>query len=612
MSNNVEMTDRSYSKVAKTDDSRYDDPSPAYSNSPRDYDTDQLTSDRLNDDAYATNKIMDETLDVNGWDEEQSAKSTMAESAGSDMLTSVLTMFALLGVACLGALYGTIAGTVVGTNAILISQIKEELKTQVQSQAYSTLEEAGDYLVRVLSQYDETVISMTSSTINAALRTSPEWDQPWNVTNYYDDSRGLSALCQPTAFDAPRYPNESISTCASSAFVTGDDYTDMASWGGSNGPSLYINKTTVLDPFFINMYETNTDLYQVYAGFSSSPSFFRRYPGRAMQALYNGSSYDPVLRPWYSAATSQAGETVYTAPYQDYHTKDWMITGARTFYSYSAMSAIATSTSTPQGSLIGVVGADILLNTVTSVLNSVKFFDTGKLSLIRTDGQVVSDKDWNITTSTESFYYYNLTSPSVSLDVWNEILNVAAGERSIITHNGDSEQIYVSHLSSYDGQYILLVFVSTNEIFSPVADAIDELEAINVSVLSGLGIGLIVMFIVLLTFMFFLIRSIMKVFMAIEKNVEQLLRNVGKSDATLGEDLVEISTAASSELNELNTSMNTLITNLQSNRGNPVTVTVGNNGQQGPGLQDLWNMVPMATAIQDQSDAPPSPYSYTE
>ena len=88
---------------------------------------------------------------------------------------------------------------------------------------------------------------------------------------------------------------------------------------------------------------------------------------------------------------------------------------------------------------------------------------------------------------------------------------------------------YVKHLDIYDNQYILVVFISTNEIYSPVREAINEFKNINTTVLSSMGIGLAVMFVVLLLFMFYLIRSVVKIFSGVENNVEQLLRNVGQA-----------------------------------------------------------------------------------
>ena len=137
----------------------------------------------------------------------------------------------------------------------------------------------------------------------------------------------------------------------------------------------------------------------------------------------------------------------------------------------------------------------------------------------------------------------------------------------------------------------------TAEIYSPVQEAISELRRINYTVLIALGIGLSAMLVVLLTFMYFLINSIMKVFHDIEGNVEQLLRNVGQSDKSLGENMVEIDSGASSELTQLSNSMNEMIRNLQANRNQAQSVDVSA-GEQIT-LDRMWNLVPMGQSVQE-------------
>ena len=573
------------------------------------------------DPAAVTERLLDEELDMNNFDVESSKKGDTL-TGGTDMQRTILFYFSCLGVGIMLVLYASVAGTVVGTNATLIGQIKGELNSQIDKQAYSTLNEAGEYVIRVLSQYDQAVISMTAFAINNALRTSPQFDQAFNVSNYWDDDRGLDYLCQPVAYDPPRHTVNMISKCASSAFITNGNHSDLGTYTAVDSPETLdiINKTTVLDPYMRHMYETNEDVWQLYAGFNTTPSFFRRYPGRAVQASYNSTGYDPQLRPWYiEALRLESQGTSYTEPYQDYNTKEWMITGARPFYYYSEMSGRyipAVDDDSPGdpnapdtfGAIAGVAGADILISTIADTLNSISFLSTGKLTLLRTDGQVVVDNDWDITTSESAFYYTDLANPPVSSSLWNSISAVEAGGQKKIEYNDGSRIAYVYHLNVYDNQYILVVFIKSNEIYSPVRDAIDELKAINTSVLSGMGVGLAVMFVVLLVFMFYLIRSIMKVFGDIEANVEQLLRNVGQADRQLGADMVEVDAGASSELTQLSTNMNTMMHNLQKNRGGPQDVDMGEGGKARPNLQRMWDFVPMDHTI--DSKAPPMAQNY--
>ena len=597
----------------------YDSAPPSYDGAPREY---TAAASEDNFETEVTERLLEDQLDMDNFDHESSRKGEKLME-GNDMQRSILMSFTFLGVTVMLLLYASISGTVVGINSGLISQIKEELNGQIDAQAYSTLDEAGEYVTRVLNQYDQAVISYTAFAVNNALRIDPEFDQAYNISNYWDDDRGLDQLCQPVAYDPPRHTVNKISKCGSSAFITNGNYSDIGTWDAADGPETLdiINKTTVLDPFLRHMYEVNTDVWQIYAGFNTTPSFFRRYPGRAVQASYNSTGYDPKLRPWYiEALRLESQGTSYTAPYQDYNTRDWMITGARPFYFYERMGDRYNGSMSddmyptepdPYGRLAGVAGADILIATISETLNSINFLQSGKLTLLRTDGQVVVDNDWDISTSDSAFYYYDLANPPVSQSLWSQISAVAAGVTKKISYektSGPSQYhrrvAYVKHLDVYDEQYILVVFISTNEIYSPIRDAIDELKSINLTVLTSMGIGLAVMFAVLLLFMFYLIRSIMKVFSGIENNVEQLLRNVGQAGRTLGSDMVEVDAGASSELTQLSTNMNDMMHHLQASRAAPKDVAVGKGGRPAPTLAEMWGFVPMDHKI--DSSAPPS------
>mgnify|MGYP001175955762 CR=1 FL=1 len=82
-----------------------------------------------------------------------------------------------------------------------------------------------------------------------------------------------------------------------------------------------------------------------------------------------------------------------------------------------------------------MAGADILISTIAETLNSIGFLSTGKLTLFRTDGQVVADNDWDISTSESAFFYTDLINPPVSSDLWGKISSVAAGSQKKIEYD---------------------------------------------------------------------------------------------------------------------------------------------------------------------------------
>jgi methyl-accepting chemotaxis protein len=107
--------------------------------------------------------------------------------------------------------------------------------------------------------------------------------------------------------------------------------------------------------------------------------------------------YDPRTRPWYKDAMSAGGSTL-TEPYIDAATKELIITIA-----------------TPAKSA-GVVGGDLSLNTLISIINSLDFDGIGYAFLVSSDGRILvhPNKDLVMKTLNE---VYPKNTPRISSDV---------------------------------------------------------------------------------------------------------------------------------------------------------------------------------------------------
>jgi len=505
----------------------------------------------------------------------------------------------------------------------------------VESQAYATLNEAGDYLVRVLESYDQSVLTMTDYTCRNVFRSdfnTPLNGFPTDTTSlYYDlwngDTPATVNLKAPLT-PSPRFKGKMVSLGASAGFVKGEKQSDVAGFNANLKNTLL--KTSFLDEDFIHMWKQNPQVLQIYMGFgSTSPASLRRYPGRPVYTeaaevssaeAAKALAYDPPQRPWYIAAMATKTKTVYTAPYPDFHGLGWMITGARAVYDRYE--------TTPTTAPIGVVGIDLLMEDIAEVLNGIKFLSTGKLSLFHGyDGQVVTDIELNYATATKEMYYNELKSPAISTTVWGAIRTTPAGGSKKLTVSPDgylidefeidknsdtNKYVFVKHLSQYAGQYYLVVFVAAEEILAPVTPALDKMASSNVTTSVVLMISLFVSMIVLLGMMMYMMRSIIKVFNILQENVEKLLRNVGTANG-LGDGMVEVHESASNELSELQNSMNVMIQNMQTTNDTVSALScaggAGNGavtGQQQ--LEALWNIMPMETNL--DASAPPYVEAY--
>lgn len=88
------------------------------------------------------------------------------------------------------------------------------------------------------------------------------------------------------------------------------------------------------------------------------------------------ADYDPTSRPWYQLAVQNKGEVVWTDLYEDAASGELLITGAK---------AIERN-----GQVLGVVGFDISLDAIDTIVNSVDVGHNGYAYLISNDGTAIS------------------------------------------------------------------------------------------------------------------------------------------------------------------------------------------------------------------------------
>ena len=120
--------------------------------------------------------------------------------------------------------------------------------------------------------------------------------------------------------------------------------------------------------------------------------------------------YDPRSRPWYKDA-SNAGKSTLTEPYMDVSINKLVIT-------------IATPAQN-----IGVVGGDLSLETLTTILDSLKIDGMGYAFLVSADGKILVHPDKSvINTSIQQLYPQN--TPTISSSLSETTLN---GAKQILT-----------------------------------------------------------------------------------------------------------------------------------------------------------------------------------
>lgn len=235
-------------------------------------------------------------------------------SQGQQMKDVMMKSFGFLSSISLGILAVCFIVVVLDTNNSIKEQSQNELENQIERQAMAVLNEGGDYLIRFLNNYDQSVVSMIAQLSSNTLRRdgysmSMEYESYFDYTNDY--------LAQPLSQDDRQVKDVSLSH--SSYYVTGALPSDIATL--ASDIQTYRNLTAHLDNYFPFVYDNKESLVAAYTGYSTSTSLFRHYPGTETLTVDPNREYDPVNRPWYHDALTQwsdyHGGGAYSAPYAD-------------------------------------------------------------------------------------------------------------------------------------------------------------------------------------------------------------------------------------------------------------------------------------------------------
>lgn len=294
--------------------------------------------------------------------------------------------------------------------------------------------------------------------------------------NVYLESQGLVLVSDPRQTKPANFTS-------SVYYVPGATPSDIPTF------SVELNQTRDqakhMDYFMRDLYQLYPDFVATYIGFANT-GMFLTFPAIGTLNTDPTRSYDPRNRGWYQSARD-TNSVIITPPYQDFNGKGWMITIAAPVYNVET------------GAFVGVVGGDMLISSLKSIIDGIKFLETGKVTLFDGD-QVVTDRDWNADpTNPNTFSYSDLSTPQINDSLWEDIKSVDAGETKSIdataSNSGDHEYLFIAYRLEDSGlglsRYILLVSVPEEEITKPINEIIGEMISVNLIIALSYSFGTI-------------------------------------------------------------------------------------------------------------------------
>ncbi|MBP1948024.1 methyl-accepting chemotaxis protein [Virgibacillus litoralis] len=137
--------------------------------------------------------------------------------------------------------------------------------------------------------------------------------------------------------------------------------------------------------------EANTNIANIYTGVELS-SETTIYPETDLP-----DDFDPRERDWYKAALEADGEVIWTQPYVDAASGKTIVTAAQSYSKY--------------GQVVGVIGADVLVDTLISMTNNIQTGESGYAMIIDQQGTFIAHpNDELVGKSAEKAAFYSKLS----------------------------------------------------------------------------------------------------------------------------------------------------------------------------------------------------------
>ncbi|MHA2303955.1 MAG: cache domain-containing protein [Candidatus Hodarchaeales archaeon] len=245
-----------------------------------------------------------------------------------------------------------------------------------------------------------------------------------------------------------------ISLFASTYYAPGTSLDDLSTLTVEMNET--ISQSTHLDPLFKSFFSDYSEFVWFKVCFKNG-EILRKYPG---SVINTARTYDPSEEHWYlKAIIATRGTVISTDPYIDPVVNEWVVTVAKTFFD-------------DDGSELGVVAADLYLQSIQDEVNAIHFLDTGYSALVLKNGLTIAHPDW-IESMTELISIQELevnedNSPALNDSI---LLSILSNEEGIVKFVKDGEFYLVSH-SPISTTFVLLIFVLEAE----AVDTVVEIE----------------------------------------------------------------------------------------------------------------------------------------
>ena len=203
---------------------------------------------------------------------------------------------------------------------------------------------------------------------------------------------------------------------------------------------------SLLMPYFAIITTSEPALSAVYFGDVNGNMFI--YPDQPLP-----ENYDPRVRPWYKAAVEKGG-AVWSTPYEDASSGKWVVTYAIPVY-YN-------------GKMVGVIGLDVYIDTLTKKIDEVKVGDTGYAYVVGPDGLIYMHPNHDYIMKLNVFNEPSLT----------EVAKIVKSgvDRDVVIYTFNNVEAVAAGVKIPSTGWYVFAKVSTSEVNAGITRAIQETQ----------------------------------------------------------------------------------------------------------------------------------------
>ncbi|MFX1368115.1 MAG: cache domain-containing protein [Promethearchaeota archaeon] len=346
----------------------------------------------------------------------------------------------------------------------------EALRAEELANLLRVSEDTASFIEERMQQYFDGVYMMEryfEDLFNGRISATPQYSYFWDPAAEWGHS-GLTIPGRNPAVYDEAYESYDISFEVSCWYMPTDDYiTPSDPWDWSPTTQYFIEQSSNMDNVFRALHEANEDYIWLYLGFDSGvcdTRLFRNYPYDNLYYFEDwyapGQDYDPWIEEWYlNAAAVTDNRIAFTSPYGDPSTGLVISMGRPVHFD--------------NGTLIGVVSADVTLDTIMSNVLGIQVLENGYAYLLESDGDLIAHPNF-VEEGQDLFDAEFSTASSSEIASFNSLLPAILSSVSGQTDfqkNGESWYITYSRVNTTG--FVLAVVVPASDVIAPATNILD-------------------------------------------------------------------------------------------------------------------------------------------